>query len=1473
MRIKVTLRRPGSPGGTNLQITADATATAADIATTLAAADPTQQQFVGARNLTLRRVDPSGQASVAMPGEVSIFESGLRSGSVIELGYAEAHTGGDGGAPAALLRVISGPDTGVEAHLPIGVSDIGRSGSCFVKLRDPMVSKLHARINVGQRIEIVDTNSANGVVVGGVKVSRVTLGSGDVVTVGGTQFTIIGLRPVSDFAAGSTDIRLTRSPRVLTRPKARKISLPDAPAEPGKTRFPYLAMAAPLVMGAVLFAVSRSALSLVFIGLSPLLMVGNYVEQRVQSRARHRGELAAFEARLAEAEVELRGAHATERAQLEQMYPSVADCLDSAARLNDILWSRRPELPEFLVVRLGKGVVAPMSRAEAGRPGLPEYTERARAMQTRFADLADAPVVADLRSVGGVGLCGERGVLDGVARGVVLQLAVLHSPAEVILSCLTSTEGKSRWEWLEWLPHTSSPHSSLGAAPHLSADPGTGKVLLDLIEELLELRMKQAANTTARGPLEREESLPLSPLPAFVVIVDEPSVDIARLNRVAEQGPDLGVHVVWVSSSKHALPGACRTFLDVGDGSKVSVGMVRQGIVLASVACESVDPYVANEVARSLAPVVDSGAPVEDESDLPRSVAVVTLLGQEAADDASIVLTRWRENQSLVERDGRPAMPRERAGDLRAVVGHTGAEAFALDLRTQGPHALVGGTTGAGKSEFLQAWVLGLAHAYSPDRVTFLFVDYKGGAAFAPFEELPHKVGIVTDLSPYLVNRALKSLRAEIRYREHLLNAKGAKDLIELELTGDPECPPSLVIVIDEFAALVKDVPDFVDGVVDVAQRGRSLGLHLITATQRPAGVINDNLRANTNLRVALRMNDEQDSADVLGATMAAHFDPSLPGRAAARTGPGRIMQFQSAFPGARTPPVPPAPPIEVVELDFGVGRQWKMPERKAAGDAVPKDISRVVTTIGQASGLGGIPTPRKPWLDALAQTYDLLGLDQRRDTRIVLGVVDDPDNQEQVPEFFEPDREGNILFVGTGGSGKSTALRTLACAAAITPREGLTHVYGLDFAGGGLTSLEALPNVGSIVPGDDEDSVGRLLRYLVGIIEERALRYSALRAESLVKYRELADRSQEARILLLLDGFGNFRTTYEGSVSLLAQYNLFQRILIDGRTVGVHVAMTADRPSVVPTSVAASFQRTMVLRQSAEDAYAAMGVPKDILTPTSPPGRAMQVGRPLEMQLAILGTDLSTAGQARMVERLVGQIAEHHPTRPRQIQKLSAVVPAAEVPAQVAGRPVLGKEDATLAWMGFDPTGIILLSGPGQSGRTMAIRWLAESMRRALPDVPRIHFSASRTPLSGLDLWTISRSDVDSVAERLGTVMQYAMQPQQDGALISIFVEGLPDFVGSVVEEEMTALVRLCRRNGHLLVAEGESAAWGSPWPLVMEIRNARTGLLLQPEQADGDNLLRTPLPRARRSDFPPGRGFWVKADKAAKVQLPLIE
>lgn len=1468
MRLRISLQDNATQATRNLVVTADATATVGDIARVLSAGPSGD---VKAPENTLSVVEYSGRRTV--PSHLSLLHSGLRSGQTLELvKELVTGTGRRSGEAAALVRVVEGPDRGVEVQIPIGVSSVGRAADCDVRLSDPTVSKVHAQISVTDRLEVRDNNSANGVVVGGAQVSSVVLQPGDHVSLGETTLSITPLRTVSPSMSMSTDVPFVRSPRVVTRPRSQEFEIPDIPAAPRHQPLPVIAMIAPLVMGAVLFAFTRSALSLVFVTLSPLMMLGNYLSQRNQVKKQAASELSSFEASMDQLTQRVDLAREQERAQLLTMYPSAAEVVQAMVDAGPLLWTRRPEHLEFLHIRLGLGTVAPLVRVKDVRTqGRPELVDRALTFRADRQTLDRSPVVANLRSVGGVGVCGESTMAEGVARAFVAQLVGLHSPAEVVVAALLSSRSEPRWTWLQWLPHSESPHSPLPGA-QLCADAAAGSALLTALEALVNQRCGDD-EAARRGPLDGEFVQDPPVTPSVVVIVDDTVVDRGRLTRLVERGPDAGVFFLWVAPSREDLPAACRVFAEVAAGTNPTASMVREEIDSAVVIPETIDESTAEEVARLLAPAVDVGAPVDDDSNLPRAVPVVSLIGHEAADDADVVIGRWQENQSLLQRD-LPARPlAESMSSLRAVVGHSGSEPFTLDLRTQGPHALVGGTTGAGKSEFLQAWVLGLAHTYSPDKVTFLFVDYKGGSAFARCTDLPHCVGLVTDLSPYLVRRALRSLRAELHYRERLLNKKGKKDLLELEQTGDPECPPSLIIVVDEFAALVGEVPEFVDGVVDVAQRGRSLGLHLILATQRPAGVIKDNLRANTNLRIALRMADEHDSVDVIGDMTAAHISPSIPGRGVAKTGPGRLTPFQSAFPGSRTSVEPAAPPITVEEFGFSSRQAWAGPP--VVGSAVPvaKDIDRIVDTLAEAARRARVPMPRKPWQEGLAVAYDLtvLGV-QRTDEALLIGIRDDPDHQAQPADFFFPDKQGNILYLGAGGAGKSTALRSLAIAASITPKGGPVNLYGLDFAGGGLTPLEPLANLGSVVPGDDDERVQRLLRMMRDLIDERAARYSAVRASDLTEYRKNAPAPQEPRILLLVDGFPSFRSEYEAIAGRDPYYQMFSRILADGRAVGVHVAMTADRPSAVPVSVSSSFQKRIVLRQADEDSYYTAGLPRDVLTPASPPGRGMEGDSGQELQIAILGKSLNVAVQSRTIDEFARATRPRVLTAPAPIEALPTTVPAGDFPRVMGGNPVIGVRDDDLRPFAADIRGAVLVAGPAQSGRTNAVNWLAQAVSAANPGARLVHMSGRPSPLAHLRLWRSSTMGADDVMLEASELLAQAQMPAADGPGLCVLIESMPDFLGTGAENPLLELVKAIRRNGHVVVAEGETSSWNT-WPLLAEIRNASTGLLLAPDQSDGELLLKTPLPRIKRADFPPGRGFWVRGGKAVKVQVPLVE
>lgn len=1478
MKLKLTVRRPGAP--VDVVVTADATATVADVTAALVGGDPLHALERGASG-TLRVTDPYGTAAGprTLDPMASMGDAALLSGSSVEVVVgSEGASLRDGahGTPVARVRVLSGPEAGSEFAIPAGSTVVGRDRDVDIRLSDPMVSKRHARVNVSDVIEIIDLNSANGVIVDGDLVGRAAVAPSDVITIGDTTLCVFRVQQQGASDAVAPHIEHVRSPRVVPVYPGTAFPAPAPPRRPEPQRLPLLALFAPLLMGGVMWALTQQLLGVIMMAMSPLLLIGGFIDQRVASRRALKQQKKDFAQSMLRLQERLEHAREDERRARLAELPTAAELRDDARRLGPLLWTDRAEHPAFLMVNSGVGTVAARNGVELppASDTTPEFMDQLLALQVEYSRIDRVPVAVSLRESGSLGIAGAPDDADAVARSVILQLACRHSPADLTIAALVSSRSRTQaWDWLKWMPHTSSTHSPLGGI-HLADSPGAAAALLARIEGLVDARVEGAP--APRGPFDeasrREVAAPVTPS-VLLVIDNAAPVDRARLTRLVERGPDAGVHVVWIAPREEQLPAGCRSFISLPLGVRDAVvGQVRDGERIAPVEVDGVDVATVTAIARMLSPVIDVGVPEADDSDLPRSVPYPSIAGVDLLDTPDAVVDRWRQNNSLTPRDGTPSVARRKEGNLRALVGHAGSELFTLDLRADGPHALVGGTTGAGKSEFLQAWVLGMAAAHSPDRVTFLFVDYKGGAAFADCVKLPHTVGLVTDLSPHLVRRALTSLRAELRYREHLLNRKKAKDLVSLEKSGDPECPPSLIIIVDEFAALVNEVPEFVDGVVDVAQRGRSLGLHLVLATQRPAGVIKDNLRANTNLRIALRMADEEDSSDILGDRMAAYFDPSIPGRGAAKTGPGRIRSFQTGYAGGRTTGEAPAPRIDISELDFGAGAEWEKPviDTPIEHDEGPNDISRIVETVSAAAVVAGVPAPRKPWLDELAPVYDFSLLpNPRTDERLPLGVVDEPETQSQPTVFYEPDIDGNLAIFGTGGSGKSTVLRTIAVAAAATTRNGgPVHVYGLDFGSRGLAMLSDLPHVGAIVSGDDEERVIRTIRMLRDLVDERAVRYSALSAGTIGEYRRLAERPDEARILLLVDGIGTFKEQYEfGAANLSAWFTAFAQVAADGRAVGVHVVVAGDRPNSVPTSISSTVQRRIVLRMANEDEYLMLGVPRDVLAATSPAGRGILDGN--EVQLAILGSSGNVAVQAREMKRLAVSLGRAGAARPRPVLRLAEYVNLSELPEGTAVAPFIGVEDLSLGPIGVPTQGTLLLAGPPASGRTTALATIAAAIERAAPALERVLLTPRRSVLSSRR-WT--RQVVGAAAVGVAAQELIALIESRGGAggpRMALFIEAMPDFTGTEAEYELDRLVRLASREEQFVVGEGETSTWQQAYTLAAPFKAGRKGLLLVPGDMDGDNLMGTSLGRIRRADFPPGRGFLVIGGRAARVQV----
>ncbi|HWL44884.1 MAG TPA: FtsK/SpoIIIE domain-containing protein [Ilumatobacter sp.] len=1452
MKLKLTVEHGGERR--DVLLVADSTATVASVAERLRFRLSGAGAGAAAEGLVVNR-GSAGERSAAPT--MTLSEAGLRSGDTVALSSAGAAPRTDGPS-VGTLNVVAGPDAGQQFPLARGTNLIGRDRTADIRLSDPRVSKRHAKLNVTDAVEIIDDGSANGIVIGGSVVDRALVRPGTSLTLGDSTVTVT-LHTTGGASIQEGEVAFNRSPRLDPEYAGVQLKAPEPPKPQGAQRFPIMSLLAPVAMGGMIYAITKNPMSLLFVAMSPVMMLGGWFENRLASKRSNAAALANYRSALLDLSVQLQYASDLERSGRRAEHPSAPEVEAAARDLTELVWTRRPEHDRFLQFRVGLGTQPSRNTVElpTSNATVPELWRELLDVVGQFSTIGGVPVVADLRTVGNVGVAGPDRVARGVAANVIGQLVALHSPAELVLAAVAG-ENAPAWEWLKWLPHTGSEFSPV-AAGHLAANSAEANALVSAIEEVIETR--GAADSRGDQP---------APLPAVVLFVDDDApVERARLVQLAERGPAAGVHLVWNAPSVPRLPAACRLFLDIDAEGRHIAGYVQGGVGVSDLEPESIAPEVAGALARRLAPVTDSGVRLDDQSDLPRTVSFLDLTGAELASDPDAVIENWRANNALPSVPGAPKPKRDNT--LRAVVGQGAAGVLHLDLRTHGPHALVGGTTGAGKSEFLQSWVLGMAAAHSPSRVTFLFVDYKGGAAFADCIHLPHCVGLVTDLSPHLVRRALTSLNAELRYREHILNGKKAKDLFELEKRNDPDAPPSLVIVVDEFAALVHEVPEFVDGVVNVAQRGRSLGLNLILATQRPAGVIKDNLRANTNLRVALRMADEGDSDDVVGSKVAATFDPGLPGRGVVKTGPGRLATFQSAYVGGHSTGEPPAPSLEIRDLVFGAGELWDAPpEPPRATHDGPNDIKRVVANIAAATQAAAVPTPRKPWLPELAPTYRLDALPSRRtDHELVFGVIDDPQAQSQPEIAFLPDVDGNMAVYGAGGSGKSTFLRSIAVAAAFAPaRGGPVHVYGLDFGSRGLAMLEALPHVGSIIDGDDDERVQRLLRHLRATVDERSERYETVKAGDIVEYRRLAGRPDEARIVVLVDGVGAFRTAYEAS-SLNRYWDMFQSLAADGRRAGVHFVVSADRSGAVSTSLASAIQRRLVLRLANEMDYTMLDTPADALDQTSPPGRGFVDG--VEVQVAVLGGETNMALQADEIARLIEAMKRAGVGVAPPIESLPEAVPLSGLPDLADGLPTLGIWDETLQPIGFVPSGAFLVSGPPLSGKTTTVATIATSLQRACPRLKLVLFGARRSALVGVVPWACSAlgpADIVTLASDLATEITEA-----EPGTFAVFVESIGELLNTEADFPLQELLKACRASEQFVVAEGETSSVTGSWPLLQTVKVSRAGIALQPDQMDGDSLFKTSFPRVNRGDFPFGRGLLVVAGKHYRVQVALPE
>ena len=1499
--------------------------------------------------LTLR-MHTVGQPPLILDSGSPIASSGLVSGAVIEpVVEADTLDAAHSRPIAGEVEVVDGLQRGRRFLLRPGSNTIGRARGHRIALHDPGISRTHANIYVTPNgIKLVDLGSVNGMLIAGREVSRVRITEPCTVTLGSVSLRVRAGPPYTAEVEYRSHQPVLSSPQLRPAVDTTPVELPTPPEPARPPRFPLLALIAPLMLGLVLFLTTRSPLSLVFVALSPLIMIGTWIDHRVSGRATERTRTSEYTNRLTDLAETVAAGNRHELHIHTTAFPAAQELLrfphDNDARL----WGRQRDHPDFLVLRCGLGTVPsvrPLVLPRRGAASTDDW-QLLEAVGDRLSWIPDSPVTvqameAPPSAAHMIGVAGPSEWSAGPLRAMLIQVFAHHSPADISCALFADPEQvQGPWSWLRWIPHIDAVHSPL-EVPHIAHDPPGATRLLASLEEEVSRREKSGIS------FPRILVIVLTPLGD----VASPVVDRARLIALASAGATAGIHLLWSAASWRELPANCRSILET-TGTPLAVHDTRTGTSTRLTHRDAVTETEAMSFARALAPCIDVSAPIVDTSDFPRSVSLADVAGDDLLSGPDAIQRRWRAHDLRARRPSSSPGPGDgdahdhASSGLVAVIGQGSREPITIDLRAHGPHALVAGTTGAGKSEFLQTWLLSLATNYAPSRLVFWLVDYKGGAAFAECASLPHTVGLVTDLTPHLVQRALISLRAELGAREALLASKGAKDLATLERRGDPETPPSLLMAIDEFAALTAEVPEFITGIVDVAQRGRSLGLHLILATQRPAGVVTEQVRANTNIRVGLRMADQADSTDVLGVPDAAHVDPQTPGRGAIRFGAGTPIPVQTAYVGGRSDTAREEP-VDIVSLGPGPHTPWPLvPEARVAQpntnasstDATGTDISVLTAHILAAAEQAGITRPKRPWADPLSSDISLSTLHRTRSDEVlhvstqragdsdrdnergcIIGVLDEPELQRQRLERIDLAAVGNLSLIGASGSGKTSALVTLACAMLIHSPG--THLYALD-AGRGLQSIEQFPNTGAVIGMADHDRVGRLLGML----------------RQLIHTRQATGPGSHPPVLLLLDGYAAFRTAYEHlGDSNTASADLTE-VLRSGRSVGVHVALTAESPGAIPATVAASVQARFVFRLAASADAEVAGVPRGVLD-DAPPGRSVRLGRSR--------TSSAPRSVQRAAQRSVHEVQWAHSTTAvtalSNALAQSASAPAPNVPSvpvrisrtdisrtnltrHSAGEPSFAIDTVQLQPVAAPDSGIALVTGPAGSGRTTAILSIVE----AAADVASEHANTNtipreacqRTPPLSVTVIAPRRSElrerlsmvpgqliVADTSDRADAITRLILRfggtpptrssfepvltmpassrasrepasaaesssdPVETVSLehrhLIIIIEDIGGFDGTGDEAALTTLLKLLRRSETLTIVEGENATLGSVWELTTALKGSRWALALQPDTHDTPSLFPTPFRHARRDRFPPGRGLLIRDGKTVGVHV----
>ncbi len=861
------------------------------------------------------------------------------------------------------------------------------------------------------------------------------------------------------------------------------------------------------------------------------------------------------------------------------------DCVKIIMSRTSRLWERRLKDDDFLNVRIGLGNVDSKIKIETKQEGFTVEENNLKPLLDQLLNksklMENVPICVSFTDKNVVGIVGNNNLTVNFINGLILKLITFHSYEKLKIILLTNEDDSNNYNYLKILPHSFSNNRDIRFF-------GTNSDEIQQISNYLD----DVLNKRISNFNEQEESSYKEVEPYYFIIVDsfKEAKNMRIIKRILETDINYGFSIVFKADNLSTLPNECTTFINLFEKES---GLFENELIANKQKIFFAD-FLENINMFKIAQIL-ANTPIEDitnnKKTIPESIGFLEMYNVGKIEQLNIQ-EKWKTNNPYLS--------------LQAPIGiDENGEIFKLDIHEKyhGPHGLIAGMTGSGKSEFIITYLLSLAVEYHPNDVSFVLIDYKGGGLSGAFEnkerniKLPHIAGSITNLDKSDLDRALTSIQSELRRRQTIFNK--TRDKLN-ESTMDiykyqslyrqgviTEPIPHLLIISDEFAELKSQQPDFMDQLISTARIGRSLGVHLILATQKPAGVVNDQIWSNSRFRVCLKVQEKSDSIDVIKRPDAAELKNV--GRFYIQVGYNELFKLgQAAWCGMHYIPQDIYKKKEDTSINFidNVGNVIKTIDnkKKSVNSNLGEELANIVKYLDEIAKQNNIET-RKLWLDKIPAKIFVEDLKKKYsfnkeplNINPIIGEYDDPYNQRQGLLTLPLTNNGNTLIYGAPGSGKEMLLNTIIYSTITMYSAKEVNIYILDFGGETLKIFSKAPHIGDVLLVTDEEKINNLFKQLYSLIENRKKLFREYNGE----YKTYSKKSGNIlpTILIIINSYETFIESY-------SQYaEDIQKISRDSYKYGIIFILSTNSSNSIRYSLQQNFNQTLALKISDSSDY-----------------------------------------------------------------------------------------------------------------------------------------------------------------------------------------------------------------------------------------------------------------------------------------------